>query len=181
MTTQSLPESLDEQSPFQQTADTFTVDTDEKAAWAMRKLARVKALLEVNSKMASDEVQRIYRWEFEVNAPLEKDAEYFIGILEHYGLTQRQESDRKTIKLPYGSISSKAGQDKWEFDPETFIPWARQSAPSLIRIKEEVNAADAKKVLSATGDGAILPQTGEIVPGLKITEGTIHFSITVEN
>lgn len=100
-------------------------------------------------------------------------------ILWHHARWQRDERE-KTIKLPSGTLASSAAQDSWEYDDEkAFLKWARENAQSAIRPpkpgEETIDKVKAREALGETievkAGRAVLPETGEIVPGLTIRKG----------
>ena len=78
---------------------------------------------------------------------------------------------RKSISLPCGTLKSVKQQPRWVFDDEVFIAWAREHAPSLVRVPEPKPAVDRNGEEGAAdrrgGEGAhsILTEEGEVVPG----------------
>lgn len=81
---------------------------------------------------------------------------------------------RKTIGLPNVTMRARAGQPRWEFDPDVFLGWARTWHPDLIRVKEEIDRAAAKKALKAVEFSAV-DDNGEIVPGIEVLEPETKF------
>jgi len=186
----SLPQSLDEAlDDFKdiEVREAFVIDDDQKAAWAMRKLRSLRAKQKVNQEMADVEIGRINAWLESVNKTIENDCEYFVAHLTGYGHRVRLNPDdpRKSIALPHGKISTRQSSRKWSVDADTFLPWARTSAPDLIRIKEEpaltkIKEAYAEAVVQNANVLEVVTKDGEIVPGLTIEEGTLSVSVEVE-
>jgi len=155
----------------------FRIDDDSKASWAMAHYRRLKLKENENKMIAEAEIARIEGWLEDVNSSLKNNIDYFTSLLIDYGHTQRESDKRKTIKLPYGIISSKSGSDKWEVDNELFIPWADENAPDLVRIKKEPKMAEIKANLKSLEDGTILTSNGELVPGLVVTPAVIEYKV----
>ena len=122
----------------------FKVDDDEKAEWAVRKLARIRRKQSENKAIHDAELQRISEWLKTVNEALERDAAYFEAVLTPYALQERS-NGRKSLVLPHGTVKTTAGRAKIEFESEDgFIEWAKTNDPELIRIKHEINKKDLK-------------------------------------
>lgn len=93
----------------------------------------------------------------------------------------RLQEDPKALKinLPSGTLRSAKAQPRWTYDDAAaFLEWAKVNATTAVRIpdtKEEIAKTEAKKVLDPiikVIDGrAIVTETGEKVPGLKIDPG----------
>lgn len=170
--------SWDTSDPTAGERERFRIDNDEQAVWAMRKLAAARTRLDEIAYIAEAEIQRIQAWaEHESREPL-RDVDYFEGILVEYGMQQRAEG-RKSVSTPYGTIKSRAGQAKWSVDADTFIEWAKQHRPDLVRVKEEPALSTMKEALSINGDSAFDPDSGEVVPGVIVTGADTKFTVEV--
>jgi hypothetical protein len=144
----------------------FQVTDDQKADWAIRKLASVRRKQAENKKIYDAEVIRLTEWLATVNHALEKDASYFEAVLTPYALVQRSEG-RKTISLPHGTIKTTAGQPKIEFESEDrFIEWALINDPDLLKIKTDIDKSAVKALI--TDEGVVISTQGEIVPEVKV-------------
>lgn len=153
----------------------FVVDTDQKADWAIRKLAVVRKKQAENKAIYDAEVERITEWLSTVNTALERDALYFEAVLRPYALTQRLEG-RKTLTLPHGTIKTTAGQPKVEFKNEqAFIEWAQVNDPSLLKVKTDIDKTAVKALI--TEEGVVISTQGEIVPEVEVipAETSIKF------
>jgi hypothetical protein len=156
----------------------FRVDSDAKATWAMRKLRGVKAHIQSNRDIAAAEIERVQQWLDAVNAPLDRDAHFFTGLLEDYGLNQRAEFDRKTIPLPYGTISTREGTPTITFvDEDAFVAWATEHAPDLLKTTVKPVLSEAKRILTITDDLKVISGEGEVVPGASGTEAKTTVTI----
>ncbi|CAB4156477.1 Host-nuclease inhibitor protein Gam [uncultured Caudovirales phage] len=144
----------------------FIVDTDQKADWAIRKLAVVRKKQAENKVLHDAEVARIADWLSMVNTALERDALYFEAVLKPYALTQRTEG-RKSITLPHGTIKTTAGQPKVEFKDEAkFIEWAQANDPTLLKVKTDIDKTAVKALI--TEEGVVISTQGEIVPDVEV-------------
>lgn len=134
----------------------FVVDDEDKANWAMRKLARLRRRQAANVETANKERARIDEWVTSENDTLERQAQFFEALLIEFHLGELgRDPKRKTIKLPTGIIESRARQAQVDVDIEAFIEWARKERPEFIRTKFEVEKAAVKE--AAVKDGEVLP------------------------
>lgn len=144
----------------------FVVDNDQKADWAIRKLAVIRRKQAENNSIYDAEVIRITEWLSTVNTALDRDALYFEAVLTPYALLQRSEG-RKTVSLPHGTLKTTAGQPHIEFNDESkFIEWAKVNDPSLLRIKTDVDKSALKALI--TEEGVVISTQGEIIPEVKV-------------
>jgi hypothetical protein len=144
----------------------FVVDTDQKADWAIRKLAVIRRKQAENKAIYDAEVLRITEWLSTVNTALDRDALYFEAVLTPYALLQRSEG-RKTVTLPHGTLKTTAGQPKIEFNDESkFIEWAKVNDPTLLKIKTDVDKTALKALI--TEEGVVISTQGEIIPEVTV-------------
>jgi hypothetical protein len=161
--------------------ESFRILDDAGATWAMRRLHDITQKMDANRAIAESEIQRITAWLETVNNKVQSDADYFINILEDYHRRQRDTEGRKTIKLPHGSLISRASTAKVKVtDPELFVKWAKDVDENLIRIKEEPNQSEINKLLIIDGDKVISQSTGELAEGVIVTPESVKYSVEVE-
>ena len=157
----------------------FIVDNDDKADWAMRKLASIRRKQNQNKAIFDKEVQRVTEWLQKVNTALEKDAEWFEANLKPYALQERAEG-RKSVVLPHGTIKTIAGRPKIEItDEQALIDWGLASCGDIIRVKTEID----KKALNAliTEDNQVISTQGEIVPAVRVLPAEPSISISIND
>lgn len=165
-------------SSFSSENEGFVVDTDQKADWAIRKLAAVRKKQTENEAIYNAEVLRITEWLSTVNTALQRDALYFEAVLRPYALTQRSEG-RKSITLPHGTLKTTAGQPRIEFNDESkFIEWASKNEPTLLRVKTEVDKTALKALI--TEEGVVISTQGEIVPEVKVVPAETSVKFVTE-
>jgi hypothetical protein len=155
----------------------WQVDNDSKAAWAIRKLAGLRAHQEANKEIADVEIMKITEWRDNEDKHIDRQAAYFVSVLTQYALSERITKDRKSIKLPRGTISTSATAAKWTIDEKLFIPWAEKINSAFIRIKKEVALVAAKEGLIVLDDKVLDPATGELAPGVTVTQPAPSVSI----
>jgi hypothetical protein len=166
-----------EQSP---TKEAFIVDDLNKATWAMRKLRSVVTVLEANAEIAIAEKARIDLWLMEANKSLLQEREFFENHLTAYLRKEREKDpDTKSITTPYGKITSRVTQPKWETE-EQLTDWLLNHNDTLIRIKYEVDKAELKKSYEVDGTKVVDPKTGEVVPFIQITPSDISYKVEVQ-
>ena len=165
-------------SSFSAENEGFVVDTDQKADWAIRKLAVVRKKQAENQAIYDAEVQRITEWLSTVNTALQRDALYFEAVLRPYALTQRTEG-RKSITLPHGTIKTTAGQPKVEFkDEAAFIEWAKTNDPTLLKVKTDIDKTAVKALI--TEEGVVISTQGEIVPDVEVIPAETSVKFVIE-
>jgi len=160
----------------------FQVDDDARATWAMRKAREAKRRIQEVDRIAAAETERIQQWALDARRQPEADLNFFTGLLTDYARRVRLlDPKRKSISTPYGIVKTTAKAVGWEFDPDTFLAWAKTNAPDLVKTTETVKVADAKKTFLA--DEATLIVTtaaGEVVPGITLSPSGVSITVTPE-
>jgi len=100
------------------------------------------------------------------------------ALLQEYHREQlRQNPKAKTIKRPVGTLKS-VTRNKWHYREDDLLRWLKQHRPDLVRIKEEPNKQQLKKVAKIQGD-RVYTEDGERVEGVMVMPET-EFKIEVE-
>ena len=160
----------------------------ERADMQLRRLAKVRAEMAQIGEHARAQIARIDEWHARRVEVLANRERWLVEGLEMWHrAVLADDPSRKSISLPCGTLKSRVQQPEWLFDDEVFIAWAREHAPSLVRVPEPKPAVDrnaAKKALLTVevGEGAhsILTEEGEVVPGVTVTVRGPSFSVVTE-
>lgn len=149
----------------------FRIEDDARATWAMKQLREKVRKIQENEAIAKQEREAIDSWLEAVNGSLASDADYFRGLLVDY--MRRERENRKSIKLPWGTLKSQKAPDKVELDDE-FTEWAKVNAKDLLVFPE---APPPKPVLSAVKKAL---EAGKPIEHAKIVEGVVSYSVEVK-
>lgn len=163
----------------------FSVSDDSGATWAMRKLAALRQRQAEINTIAEQEYLRIEAWRHQQTDNLTADINYFTGLLTEYARQEREVHGRKSITLPHGTIKSRSGSKRIEVtDEPAFLAWARQHAPTLIRVREEPDKAAIKAsfpaAMLAEVDVLVDRDTGEVIPGVQLSRAETTYTVEVD-
>jgi len=153
----SLKEHLGEET---QAREGFTVDSREKAIWAMRKIAQFTAEIGENRRIADEEIERIEAWFATVNSPHQDSIDFFKGHLESYhrNLFKETQGKEKTVKLPHGVLRLRAQQPEFVRNDEALMAFIKKNDQhNFIKVVESVDWANFKKEL------AVFEEDGTVV------------------
>jgi hypothetical protein len=157
----------------------FVVDSDEKAAWALRKYHAALDRVTQAEELAAAEMSRIDAWVEDRRRVYGRDMEFFGGLLSRYALEQREQFDRKKIDLPDGVVQTRSTSDRFKvIDKDAFIEWAQKHAPEVLRISYSADMSSLADRFIMAGDGAV-DEDGVIVPGVKVEPGNVSATIKV--
>lgn len=171
------------------------ITDDAHADWAARKLVGIRSELdnvealairqiEAIEKMIEPYLTPIREWRNARMAQLMSEEDYWVGLLTlyHRDVVLPADKDRKTLKLPHATVTSRKSPDKWEID-DGFIDWARDVAPEFVRVFEEADKALVKKTLKVNSMGQVIYMKGDDavpVPSVSVTPGERSFTVKTE-
>jgi hypothetical protein len=159
----------------------WTVDSQDSAAWASRKLAKAHAAVEAVSAWEAREIERIRAVAEAERRRYQGEIEFFEGHLGTYLLKLVAEGRKtKSLDLPGGRIQLRARQPKLEIlDEERAIAWLKAAEHGeLVRVKESVDKAALKKALAAEDGVLFIAETGEPVEWASLEEQGDSVSFT---
>ena len=164
----------------------FTIQDLDSANWAFRKLAAIERKRKEIQELADREIERIKDWQNQEEESLNNSKEFFEGLLTEYFVRQRELDPKFKLSTPYGRVSSRKQQPKWNYEDEKLIGYLEHYKPELIRIKKEVNKNDFKKAVKEKDgfilmdDGKIISnETGELIEGVTVEERPDSINIKV--
>lgn len=118
--------------PVERTEE-WTIQDDDGAAWAVRKIRAMKEKITQIERLAEAEIMRVNRWAGQETQSDRDSISFFEGLLKEYHEVQLAEDPtRKTIKLPHGKLSARSLPDVLAYEDETFIAWATEHAPAML-------------------------------------------------
>lgn len=141
-------------------------------SWAFRKMAVIAQKKSEVNALADEEIQRIEGYREKELYNLNNDEEFFRGLINDYVARQREsDPDFKRASTPYGTVKLRKQPAKWNYDDSKLLESLKENGlTNLIRIKEEPNKADLKKVAEINGSVVVIPETGVIIDGVTVDE-----------
>jgi hypothetical protein len=177
---------LDEQDQLE-IQNVFAVTDLESAAEAQRRIAyfeerktEIDTIIEKQIAPFLLKIEKIKEWGKQAKVEFDDKQVHYSSYLEMY---LRQEVAKqlaagkklkKTIALPYGKISLKAQQPKFEKNEAELFEYAKEN--DFIQVKEETDWAELKKAC-VVADGKLYDTNGEQVPGVVVVEQGEKFEL----
>lgn len=164
------------------TGDRFVIDSEDKANWALRKIAEHEGHLNNANELAQKEIDKIENWFKQIKEQKQNQIEHLQSMLAEYAIKQREKDPKfKSLKLPNGRFGFRKRPDKWNYDDEKLLESLKQSEMTdLIKVEEKVNKRDLRKVLEVVNGKVLNPETGEFIDGVSIEEQGESFNVAVE-
>ena len=167
----------------QELKERWKVENLEAANWCLRKLAALKAKQQEIDKLAKQETERILCWQKKQTEGLDRQSEFFTGLLEEYHRGQLAEDPkRKTITTPYGELHLRKQPPQWEYHEEQLMTYLKANRPDLVKekITYAPDKASIKKYCKVSGNQVFDIITGEVIPGVAVYDRAEAFSVKVE-
>ena len=160
-------------------SEQFKIDTPEKADWALRKYAQAKKAVDEFTRQRDDMIAQANEWLAEVSKEHLETMRRMESLLMEYHREQlRQNPKAKTITRPAGTLKS-VTRNKWHYRENDLLKWLKEHRPDLVRVKEEPNKDQLKKVAKVHANGFVYTEDGEKIEGVMVTPET-KFSIEVK-
>jgi len=156
--------------PIEKTAqDAFVVNDDQKANWALKKIAAIRTEQQRLIDVAEAEVKFYQTKVAQYKEEIENKIEYFQRQLYAYfdTIEPAETKTTKKYKLPLGNIVLTKSQDSLKETPE-LLKWMKKYSPKLVKSVETVEWGKFKKQLLITADGKVVTDGGEVVEGVNV-------------
>lgn len=148
----------------------FVVDSLSSADWVMRKIKENKDRSGEIIDYAKEEIQRLQQFIKKEEARRDNNVAYLEHLLENYLLERREEDPNFKLKTVTGTASTRKST-KWNYDEDKLIDFLKKNdMTEFVRVKEEVNKADLKKAVVVTDSVVVVPETGEVIDGVEVTQ-----------
>lgn len=144
----------------------FAIDSDQRAEWAMGKIAEAKA--------ERAKWEAFYAGKLEaVRKDTQNTIDYMTGLLQQYFSTQEHKVTKSGIHkyaLPSGELVMKPGGIDYKRDADAMLRWCEEHLPAAIKVTREAAWAEVKAYIKETGE---IPEGVELVmtePTFQIKE-----------
>jgi hypothetical protein len=160
-----------------QIRERWTIDDDDAAGWALRKLAAAQAERDRIKRVAQAELARIETWAADADRQVQHDVDFFTARLVEYRrmLEHNNPSLPLTYKLPGGSLTRRKAPEVVVIEsPDEFTSWALDNAPDALDYKPKKTVI---KEWHRRDDGQVVSPDGEPVPGVSVQRGDDRYDV----
>lgn len=160
--------------------ESFAITNDEQANFFLRRIEELRFEKDKINMMCDKEIEafntRVNTYRNEEVRKIDNAENYFSVLLENYARIQLADSKKKSLKLPFGTLSFKKSPDKYTYEDKELMEFIKQNELNqFIRTKEEINKKDLKASLTIKDGQAFYED--KIVEGVSFTPGEQKFSI----
>lgn len=168
----------------------FDVDNDMKAEWCLDKIRKARK----NQNRMKEELERQMQFYLDqiakVDAEADDEVNFFKSLLAPYFQSRKSEGFTKELKtkvsykLPTGELMMKHINPTFEYkkeqDKAIAFCKANDELKKYVKVKEELDWKELKQITEISGNGVALKETGELVPGITVTENEDQFDVDVK-
>lgn len=150
----------------------FKINSLESLNWALRKLAALDNKLLDARELAAKEKARIQQWLDKETQSIEESRQFFQMLIEEYAREQRAADPKWKASTPYGKVSFRKQQQKWEYDEKKALESVQSAGlDKFVRVKHELDKVMLKGAVKVLEDGRVVdPESGAIIEGVLVTE-----------
>lgn len=154
--------------------ESFVIDTDAKAEWALQKIREHKADRDRFVKWYKDKIKEITeQCDFDT-MNLERMLKEYFDTVPH-----RETKTQSVYDLPTGKIYIKKQNPDFKHDDKTVIEWLKNNGGGrFIEVEETLKWGDLKKAGAVVG-GKMFTEDGEEIPGIEVIDREPLFCVDV--
>ena len=160
---------------------TLLVKNNSDADFYLRQINKLKEQKEEINKFVDQELERQMRlyqqYREDRMRPLDNQIAFYEEALRTFAMNEYAETNRKTIKLPNGTLSIRKQPPKYIYNDEEVLSFLKENnLNDYIRVKEEVNKKDLKKAAKITNNNQMMID-GKEVPGVVVVPQDDKFEV----
>ena len=145
---------------------TFVVDTDEKAEWAIKKIAEERAEAQRYISVCQNAISTYQDKIEKAKADLDNKTSYFTFQLQRYMDTvkAKETKTQKTYKLPSGTLKVKYQKPEYKRDDDKLTEFLKKNNyTDYIETIYKPKWGEFKKIASLNRDAIVDEETGELI------------------
>lgn len=164
-----------------ETPEGFTIDSDVKANWALKKIREAKEEHDRLQAIIDAEFNELAAKQERINKKLESETSYLRGLLYLYFQTveHKETKTQETYKLLDGSlVFKKPSRSIVKPDNDQLVAYLESvGREDLIEVKRTAFWGDYKKTLTIADDGQVVSEDGEILDFIQTEEKAGEFNV----
>ena len=160
---------------------TLLVKNNSDADFYLRQINKLKEQKEEINKFVDQELERqmkLYQqYREDRMRPLDNQIAFYEEALRTFAMNEYAETNKKTIKLPNGTLSIRKQPPKYIYNDEEVLSFLKENnLNDYIRVKEEVNKKDLKKATQINNNNQMMIN-GKEVPGVVVVPQDDKFEV----
>ncbi len=143
----------------------FIIDTDEKAEWAIKKIAEERAESARYISVCQDAIKTYQDKIEKAKADLDSKTGYLTFQLQRYMETVKvkESKTQKTYKLPSGTLKVKYQKPEYKRDEDKLTEFLKKNYTDYVETVYKPKWAEFKKIVSLNRDAIVDEESGELI------------------
>lgn len=165
-----------------QEEDNELIKNQAQANYFCKVVAELREEKNKKNELIDQEIQRIKnhyeQFRLKQNNEIDKKIEFLERCLKSFAIKELEGSKKKSIKLPYGTLSFKKQQDKYEYSEELIMDWLKNNNYTKYINTKTIESVDKKalKKESHVCNGYLFIDNNK-VDGVTVTKQDDKFEI----
>lgn len=165
-----------------QEEDNELIKNQAQANYFCKVVAELREEKNKKNELIDQEIQRIKnhyeQFRLKQNNEIDKKIEFLERCLKSFAIKELEGSKKKSIKLPYGTLSFKKQQDKYEYSEELIMDWLKNNSYTKYINTKTIESVDKKalKKESHVCNGYLFIDNNK-VDGVTVTKQDDKFEI----
>lgn len=160
----------------------FVIDDDEKADWALRKIAEEKQEYDRIHDLADNQIRVIEEKVEVAERRFNQRTSYLQSLLGQYfvKVPHKKTKTQETYQLLSGKLVLKLPRVKTNYDKEDLLQFLKDNSyQNYIETEEKAKWGEFKKLLDLSSGTAIIKETGEVVDCITLEDTPMEFKVEV--
>lgn len=166
------------------------IDSIQKANYFVKLVSKIKEDIDSINLLCNEEIEKVtdkinvYR-QSQIK-PLENQMAYYSKLLQNFTEKELADSNKRSIKLPYGTLSMKKQQPKWEYgDEKELVKLLKENnLDNLVseKVTYSLDKKTFKDVVIVTDNGVVLSKEDKTfipLPGVTVVDQGDKFTIKI--
>lgn len=165
-----------------QEEDNELIKNQAQANYFCKVIAELREEKNKKNELIDQEIQRIKnhyeQFRLKQNNEIDRKIEFLERCLKSFAIKELEGSKKKSIKLPYGTLSFKKQQDKYEYSEELIMDWLKNNNYTKYINTKTIESVDKKalKKESHVCNGYLFIDNNK-VDGVTVTKQDDKFEI----
>ena len=151
----------------------FKVTGLESADWCFERISEIEDKRAELTAYAEQKVAKTEEWLEKELKPLNRQLEYFKGLLVEYYAEQRAVDPKFKLSTPGGAVTQRK-TNVLKYDEAIMMDYLKTNHQDLVKTVEKFSKLEVKKVFKKDGDRVVDIETGEIVDWVQAEENTSY-------
>ncbi len=162
------------------------IDSMQKANYFLKLVSNIKEDIDSINMLCDGEIEKtiekvnIYR-DSQIK-PLANQMEYYEKLLKNFAEKELEDSKKRSVKLPYGTLSMKKQQPKWDYgDEKELIEWLKENELKSVineKITHSIDKKSLKDAVMISPDNNVILD-GKVLPGVQVIDQEDKFIIKI--